>query len=93
MPAVAAWACAPSADRARGTPTEPTSPRRGCGKWRAPPGPAAEVADEDEYEGLPGQLAAAPVDGLASPSLARWSTEAKVEPRSRFSAPAALARA
>ena len=40
---------------------------------------AAEVADEDEYEGLPADFGAAPVDGLASPALARWSTEAKVE--------------
>jgi PmbA protein len=40
---------------------------------------AAEVADEDEYEGLPEEFGTAPVDGLASPALAGWSTERKVE--------------
>ena len=40
---------------------------------------AAEVADEDEYEGLPDELGTSEVDGLASPELADWSTERIVE--------------
>jgi PmbA protein len=40
---------------------------------------AAEVADEDEFEGLPGEFGATPLDGLASSVLGQWSTEAKVE--------------
>ena len=40
---------------------------------------AAEVADEDEHEGLPEQLGAADVNGLASPELRDWSTERIVE--------------
>ena len=40
---------------------------------------AAEVADEDEHEGLPEEFGAAAVDGLASPEFASWSTEQKVE--------------
>jgi PmbA protein len=40
---------------------------------------AAEVADEDEYEGLPDELGASEVDGLASAELADWSTERIVE--------------
>jgi PmbA protein len=40
---------------------------------------AAEVADPDEYGGLPDEFGAASVDGLASPALADWSTERKVE--------------
>jgi PmbA protein len=40
---------------------------------------AAEVADEDEYEGLPDELGSSEVDGLASPELADWSTERIVE--------------
>jgi PmbA protein len=40
---------------------------------------AAEVADPDEHSGLPEECGAAPVDGLASPALAEWSTERKVE--------------
>jgi PmbA protein len=40
---------------------------------------AAEVADEDEYAGLPMKFGVTPVDGLASPALAEWSTERKVE--------------
>jgi PmbA protein len=39
---------------------------------------AAEVADEDEYAGLPDELGSARMDGLASPELASWSTERKV---------------
>jgi PmbA protein len=40
---------------------------------------AAELADEDEYEGLPEELGTSEVDGLASPELADWSTERVVE--------------
>jgi PmbA protein len=40
---------------------------------------AAEVADEDEYAGLPDEFGASAVEGLASPRLADWSTEQKVE--------------
>ena len=40
---------------------------------------AAEVADEDEHEGLPEELGAADVNGLASPELREWSTERIVE--------------
>ncbi len=40
---------------------------------------AADVADEDEYEGLPDEFGTAPVDDLASPALADWSTARKVE--------------
>ena len=40
---------------------------------------AAEVADEDEFEGLPDELGSSDVDGLASPELADWSTERIVE--------------
>jgi PmbA protein len=40
---------------------------------------AAEVADPDEHGGLPDEFGAAAVDGLASPGLADWSTERKVE--------------
>lgn len=40
---------------------------------------AARVADEDEYAGLPDELGATEVEGLASPALAGWSTERKVE--------------
>ena len=40
---------------------------------------AAEVADEDEYEGLPGEFGTASIDGLASPAFADWGTEGKVE--------------
>ena len=40
---------------------------------------AAEVADEDEYAGLPDEFGATPVEGLASARLAEWSTEQKVE--------------
>jgi PmbA protein len=40
---------------------------------------AAEVADEDEYEGLPGEFGTASLDGLASPAFADWETEGKVE--------------
>ncbi len=40
---------------------------------------AAEVADEDEYAGLPDEFGATPVEGLASSRLAEWSTEQKVE--------------
>jgi PmbA protein len=40
---------------------------------------AAEVADEDEFAGLPDEFGAAEVDGLASARLAEWGTERKVE--------------
>ncbi len=40
---------------------------------------AAAVADPDEHGGLPDEFGAAPVEGLASPALADWSTERKVE--------------
>jgi PmbA protein len=40
---------------------------------------AAELADEDEHEGLPEEAGRAEVDGLASPSFADWSTERVVE--------------
>ena len=40
---------------------------------------AAEVADEDEFEGLPDELGSSELDGLASPELADWSTERIVE--------------
>jgi PmbA protein len=40
---------------------------------------AAEVADEDEYGGLPEESGASAVDGLASPELAEWPTERVVE--------------
>ncbi len=39
---------------------------------------AAEVADEDEYAGLPGEFGVADVDGLASPAMAGWQTGRKV---------------
>ena len=40
---------------------------------------AAEVADEDEFAGLPEDFGVADVDGLASPKLADWETARKVE--------------
>ena len=40
---------------------------------------AAELADEDEHEGLPEELGTADVHGLASPGFADWTTERKVE--------------
>jgi PmbA protein len=40
---------------------------------------AATVADQDEFDGLPEQVDKTPVEGLASPELASWSTERKVE--------------
>ena len=40
---------------------------------------AAEVADEDEHAGLPDEFGSTPLEGLASPRLADWSTEQKVE--------------
>jgi PmbA protein len=40
---------------------------------------AAEVADEDEYAGLPGDAGTSDVNGLASPGFADWSTERVVE--------------
>jgi PmbA protein len=40
---------------------------------------AAEVADPDEFAGLPEECGATAVEGLASPRLAGWSTERKVE--------------
>ncbi len=40
---------------------------------------AADVADEDEFAGLPEDFGVADVDGLASPKLAEWETARKVE--------------
>ena len=40
---------------------------------------AAEVADEDEYAGLPADLGATELEGLASPELGAWSTARTVE--------------
>jgi PmbA protein len=40
---------------------------------------AAEVADEDEYEGLPERSGSSEVPGLASADFADWSTERVVE--------------
>ncbi|HEV7846604.1 MAG TPA: TldD/PmbA family protein [Thermoleophilaceae bacterium] len=40
---------------------------------------AAEVADEDEYEGLPDTSGSSDVPGLASAGFADWSTERVVE--------------
>ncbi|HKP21136.1 MAG TPA: TldD/PmbA family protein [Thermoleophilaceae bacterium] len=40
---------------------------------------AAELADEDEYEGLPEELGTSDVDGLASGEFADWPTERVVE--------------
>jgi PmbA protein len=40
---------------------------------------AAELADEDEYEGLPDELGTADVNGLASGAFADWPTERVVE--------------
>ena len=40
---------------------------------------AAEVADEDEYAGLPDENGVSELDGLASPRFADWSTSRKVE--------------
>ena len=39
----------------------------------------AAVADPDEYAGLPETFGATPVEGLASPAMAGFSTERKVE--------------
>ena len=40
---------------------------------------AAELADEDEYEGLPEELGTSDVEGLASSGFADWPTERVVE--------------
>ena len=40
---------------------------------------AAEVGDEDEFGGLPQEFGVADVNGLASPRLASWGTDRKVE--------------
>jgi PmbA protein len=40
---------------------------------------AAELADEDEHDGLPEEFGTADVNGLASPGFADWTTERKVE--------------
>ena len=40
---------------------------------------AAEVADADEYGGLPDDFGATPVEGLHSEGLADWSTESKID--------------
>jgi PmbA protein len=40
---------------------------------------AAEVADLDEYGGLPDECGATPVDGLASGAVSEWPTERKVD--------------
>jgi PmbA protein len=39
---------------------------------------AAEVADPDEHGGLPDECGSTPLEGLASPAVAGWSTERKV---------------
>ena len=79
MPAAAEWACVPSTAHARVTPTAPTCPPRAWREVARAARAAAEVADEDEYEGLPDEFGATPLDGLASPALGQWSTERKVE--------------
>jgi PmbA protein len=40
---------------------------------------AAELADEDEYEGLPEEFGTSGVDGLASAEFGKWPTERVVE--------------
>lgn len=40
---------------------------------------AAEVADEDEFAGLPDESGVSEVDGLASAALGKWGTDRKVE--------------
>jgi PmbA protein len=40
---------------------------------------AAELADEDEYEGLPEELGTSDVDGLASGAFADWPTERVID--------------
>jgi PmbA protein len=40
---------------------------------------AAELADEDEHDGLPEETGVADVDGLASPAFGHWPTERVVE--------------
>jgi PmbA protein len=40
---------------------------------------SAEVADEDEFAGLPDESGVSEVDGLASPALGKWGTDRKVE--------------
>jgi PmbA protein len=40
---------------------------------------AAELADEDEHEGLPDETGVSEVDGLASPAFGDWPTERVVE--------------
>jgi PmbA protein len=40
---------------------------------------AAELADEDEYEGLPDETGSSDVNGLASPVFGDWTTERVVE--------------
>jgi PmbA protein len=40
---------------------------------------AAELADEDEHEGLPDETGSSDVEGLASPGFGEWSTERVVE--------------
>ena len=54
---------------------------------------AAEVADEDEYEGLPDELGTSDVEGLASPELPTGPPSASSSSRSRWSARPARARA
>jgi PmbA protein len=39
----------------------------------------AEVADSDEFSGLPEECRATPVDGLRAAELADWTTERKIE--------------
>ena len=52
---------------------------RGVSEVAAAAREAAEVADEDEHSGLPGEFGTAAVDGLASGEFGAWSTERKVE--------------
>ena len=51
----------------------------GIGALAASARDSAVVADPDENAGLPDATGTTPVNGLASPELARWTTEQKVE--------------
>ena len=58
---------------------------------RAPLAAAADVADPDEYAGLPDECGATPVGGLASPALARLVDRAQGRAGARDRARGALA--
>jgi PmbA protein len=51
----------------------------GIGEIAAAAREAAEVADEDEHAGLPGEAGTSPVNGLASAEFGDWSTARVVE--------------